>query len=390
MAEKAFVTPEVLRWARKTAKMNEQTAAEKISVSADRIREWELGLGQPTIKQAQKLAKVYRRPFALLFLPEVPKDFKPLEDFRKPGSKDLTTSSIFIIREIQQKQTWARESYLNEKQEPLPFIGRFSLENRPKDVADDILQVLGINPSKYISGNPLREWIDSAETNGIFIARTSNIHSRLLIDSDELQGFAIADHFAPFIFVNSEDWNTAQLFTLVHELAHLWIAASGISNAVNFDQIKGNTYHKVERFCNEVAASALMPEKLLRSENISEFSDLKDLSAVSRKYGVSSFALLVRLLNLNIISNGRYQNLKQLAAAEYNSYIVKEAEQREKQKTREGGPNYYLLQCNKNGRLFTQIVLDAYRGGNINPTLASDLLNVRITKFQKLEAQLYK
>ncbi|MBV6511026.1 MAG: hypothetical protein FMNOHCHN_00505 [Ignavibacteriaceae bacterium] len=390
MAEKAFVTPEVLRWARKTAKMNEQTAAEKISVSADRIREWELGLGQPTIKQAQKLAKVYRRPFALFFLPEAPTDFKPLEDFRKPGSKDLSTSVIFIIREIQQKQAWVRESFLNENKEPLPFIGRFSLENNPQDVAVDILKVLGINPSQYVSGYPLKEWINAAEMSGIFIARTSNIHSRLLIDTDELQGFAIADRIAPFIFINSEDWNTAQLFTLVHELAHLWIAASGISNAIDFDQIKGDTYHTVERFCNEVAASVLMPEKILQSENISNFSDLKDLSSISRKYGVSSFALLVRLLNLHIISNSKYLSLRQQAEAEYNSYIMKEAERKAKQKAKDSGPNYYLLQCNRNGRLFTQIVLDAFRGGSINPTLASDLLNVRITKFQKLEAQLFK
>lgn len=390
MAEKAFVTPGVLRWARKTAKMNEQTAAEKISVSAEKIREWEMGLGQPTIKQAQKLAKVYRRPFALFFLPEVPTDFKPLEDFRKSGSKDLTTSAIFIIREIQQKQAWARESYLNDMKKPLPYIGSYSLGNRPQEVADDILKVLGINPEHYISENPLKEWIDAAETNGIFIARTSYIHSRLLIDADELQGFALADHLAPFVFINSEDWNTAQLFTLVHELAHLWIAASGISNAIDYEQVNAIKYHPVEVFCNEAAASALMPSKILLSENKSAFDDLKGISSVSKKYGVSQFALLVRLLNLKIISNNNYVNLKQQAEAAYNNYLVKEEEKRAKQKAKEGGPNYYLLQRNRNSRLFTQAVLDAFRGGNINPTLASDLLNVRVTKFQKLEAQLYK
>ena len=104
MADKAFITPNVLKWARESAKMSKETAASKASVTIDKLQEWENGTSKPTIKQAQTLAKAYKRPFALFFLPEIPRDFQPLQDFRKSGSKTLTTSSIFIIREIQQKQ----------------------------------------------------------------------------------------------------------------------------------------------------------------------------------------------------------------------------------------------------------------------------------------------
>ena len=122
MADKAFITPNVLKWARESAKMSEETAAAKSSVTITKLQEWECGTSQPTIKQAQTLAKAYKRPFALFFLPEIPRDFQPLQDFRKSGSKTLTTSSIFIIREIQQKQAWISDAYADNDENMLPFV----------------------------------------------------------------------------------------------------------------------------------------------------------------------------------------------------------------------------------------------------------------------------
>jgi transcriptional regulator with XRE-family HTH domain len=78
MADKAFITPNVLKWARESARMSEETAAAKVSVTVEKFKEWEAGTNQPTIRQAQTLAKAYKRPFALFFLPEIPRDFQPL------------------------------------------------------------------------------------------------------------------------------------------------------------------------------------------------------------------------------------------------------------------------------------------------------------------------
>nr|MBI1230403.1 ImmA/IrrE family metallo-endopeptidase [Cytophagales bacterium] len=348
------------------------------------------GESQPTIRQAQTLAKAYKRPFALFFLPDIPRDFQPLQDFRKPGAKPLTTSSIFIIREIQQKQAWISDVNSENKEEKSPFVGRFSIKDDPKNVAQDILDALKINPAFYKSENPIKEWINAAEKNGIFVSRTSFIHSRLKLDSEELQGFAIADPHAPFVFVNSEDWNAPQLFTLVHELAHIWIAESGISNAVEPNLTYKDKFHPVELFCNEVAANALMPEELVFSFDSSSFQNSEGIFQVAKQLGVSSFALLVRTLNLNIISTFDYQKLKKQADISYADYLSREAEKkaRQKEKDKPGGPNYFMLQLNRNSRLFTQTVLDAFRGGFIEPTLASSLLNVQVNKFQKLESQL--
>ena len=392
MADKAFITPNVLKWARESARMTKEIAAAKVFVSVEKLKEWETGTTQPTIRQAQTLAKLYKRPFALFFLPDIPRDFQPLQDFRKSGSKSLTTSSIFIIREIQQKQIWIRDVYAENQEEKRPFVGRFNINDNPQKVAEDILQTLKINPLLYKSDNPIKEWIDAAETNGIFISRTSFIHSRLKLDAEELQGFAIADKHAPFVFVNSEDWNAPQLFTLVHELAHIWIAQTGISNEVEPSLKQKDTFHPVELFCNQVAANALMPKEILLDVDTKLFQSSKDVFKIARQLGVSSFALLVRALNLHIISLATYNNLKKQADKDFAEYLRVEAEKKAKQKEKEkpSGPNYFLLQLNRNSRLFTQTVLDAFRGGYIEPTLASNLLNVQVNKFQKLESQLVR
>ena len=392
MSQKAYITPKVLQWARESARMPIEIAAAKVSVSVTRLKEWEEGTDQPTIKQAQTLAKAYKRPFALFFLPEIPRDFQPLQDFRTKGAKELTTSSIFIIREIQLKQSWMSDVYSENNEKPLPFVGRFSITDDPVKVANDILKELKIHPESYNSDNPIKEWINAAESKGIFISRTSFIHSRLKLDSDELQGFGIADKFAPFVFINSDDWNAPQLFTLVHEPAHIWIAETGISNEIE-PGIKSKTkFHPVELFCNEVAANALMPQYIVTAFNQNTFKDVKEVFKAAKTLGVSSFAFLVRAFNLDLIPQKVYYTLKDEAAIEFEAYVKREEEKKAKQKKKEkpGGPNYFLLQLNRNSRLFTQTVLDAFRGGNIEPTTASNLLNVQVNKFQKLEAQIVK
>jgi len=129
-----------------------------------------------------------------------------------------------------------------------------------------------------------------------------------------------------------------------------------------------------------------MPENSFK-ENFNE----RNLQKTANIYNVSSYAVIVRALNLNIITYKQYQILKNNIQIEYNDFLKREVDKKEelKKKGGKGGPDYFLLQINKNSRLFTQVVLDAYKGGMIEPTLASSLLNVKIDKFSRLEAILY-
>lgn len=386
MSNIANVTPEVLKWARTTAHIPLEIAASKLSIDVNKLISWESGTSKPTINQAKKLSKIYKRPFAMLFLREIPLDFQPLQDFRKKGSKALSTASVFIIREIQQKQAWVSELNQEDISQKRNFVGRFTIKDNPKDIANDILNELHIDPLNYKEDNPLLEWIKSAEKKGIFIARSSFLHTKMKFDPAEFLGFSIADPFAPFIFINSNDWNNSQLFTLVHELAHLWLASSGISNLSEKDD-NFSSFPTIELFCNEVAANVLMPESSFK-----QIFDINNIPSVSNFFNVSSYAVIVRAFKLNLITSLEYKKIKNKLNKEYIEFLKIEAAKKELQKKEGniGGPNPFLLQINKNSRLFTHVVLDAYNGGIIEPTIASSLLNVRVNKFTRLEEFLYK
>ena len=384
MPDKAYLTPKVLKWARESARINVEDAAKKVRVSSERLITWEEGIDYPTIRQAKVLAKSYRRPFSLFFLPEIPKDFHPLQDFRRDDSQKLDTATLFIIREVQQKQHWISELFEESGENELSYVGKFSLEDDPKVVARDILNSLNINPGNY-SKTPINEWIDKAELAGVFVSRTSFLHSNLTLDKDIIQGFAIADKYAPFVFINSKDWKAPQLFTLVHELAHIWIAKSGVSNEVDIDYKDKSKFHPVELFCNEVAANALMPVNIVSQFESSVFDSNKEIFNEAKNLGVSSLALLVRARNLNLITHSEYKILKKNAHEEFELFLQKKELKKEKQKRQDSGPSPYLLRLNKNSKLFTRIVMDSFNAGLISASIASTLLNTPINNFQKFE-----
>lgn len=390
MGDKASITPGVLKWARETAKLPLPVAAGKVPVSTDRLQEWENGVSQPTINQAMKLAKVYKRPFAVLFLPVPPNDFLPLQDFRRTNAIPLGTASTFIIRELQQKQSWIGDFLKEENEYPLSFVGKYTITANPVEVAKDILRTLQLRPGDYKAVASMKDWIQKIEAKGIFVSRASFINARLKLNREELQGFAIADKYAPLVFINSDDWSAPQLFTLLHEIAHIWIAESGISNEIAADLSRDGKYHPVELFCNEVAANVLMPEGIMRELGDDVFVAGNSVFLTAKAMGVSSFALLVRAYNLGLISLEKYRRLKQEADREFQLFRQKEEEKRMKQKESEGGPSPYRLLVNKNGQLFTQVVIDAYRNGLIQPTEASRLLNTPTNRFPKLENYIYK
>lgn len=390
MSEKAHINPEVLAWARKSANISVERAAQCVMRSTEKLREWENGEDQPTIKQAEKLAQLYSRPFAVFFLPRVPNDFQTLQDFRSKNRGEFSTAFIFMMREVQQKQIWASDAFRESGEDEVAFVGRFSRRHSVEVVASDIRKTLGIEhlPTGV---KPLKYWIEKAEALRIFVSLSSNFHSRLKLNSEEVKGFAIADKFAPFIFLNSEDWENAQLFTLVHELAHLWINESGISvdTQVAFRDGEQRDINPVEVFCNKVAASALLPRtQLLSATHVSGELSFNKIEALSRKFGVSTLTMLYRLHDLNAITASQLGMWKKLSDKIYEQFL----KNREAAQTveREGGPNYYILQMRRNGRAFSQLVLDFYKGGFLSGSEASTLLKVKLNNLPKFEKHLYR
>ncbi len=390
MTSKAKINPEILKWARKTSKISLEKSASTISKTCktDRIKEWESHDCKdfPSVKQVEKLARLYRRPIDVFYLPYIPKDFPPLKDFRSNSDTGLNTALIFMMREIQEKQEWLSNFLLKKKEKKLEFSGKFNIKSSTDIVAKDIRKTLNIGtiPSTQ---KPLKYWIEKAESKRIFISLSSNYHTRLKLDSDLFKGFVIADKYAPFIFLNSDDWDHGQILTLVHELAHIWIGVSGISGESEFKNNSSNGIHPVENFCSEVAIKALLPDDeltaLLPKQNELTF---KHINRLSRKFGVSNSSLLNRALSIQLLNKEKYDAFQKDADNLWKEYLFKESQK----KKSSGGPNYYIMQLRRSSKSFANIVMDFYKSGKVSGFDASRLLKVKEGNFQKFEKYIYK
>lgn len=140
------------------------------------------------------------------------KDFTILRDFRNNKAKGaFTTGLIFMMREVQQKQEWMKNLLTESEAKELPFIGKFTTFHDPAKVAQDIRSTLGIRTNEIASNpEPLKYFIERVESNRIFVSQSSNYHNKMLLDSDEIKGFAITDN-TRLLFIKSEDWKNAQV-----------------------------------------------------------------------------------------------------------------------------------------------------------------------------------
>ncbi len=388
MGKKVKVNKEILKWARTSARVSLEKAARTVSKSckADRIKEWESpdGKDSPTESQLKKLARLYRRPREVFNLPYIPADFPKLKDFRK-DKEEPDTGTLFIMREIQEKQDWLKNFNRKNKARKLSFIGKYTIKSDAETVARDIRKTLGINMATN-SLKPLKYWIDRAEEIGIYVALSSNFHTRLKLNSDVFKAFAIADSFAPFIFLNSEDWDEGQLFTFAHELAHLWIGVSGISNDTGL-LTDTDALHPVEKFCNEVATRVLMP-----TEDLSLFLpsspeiSFKHIAKAGRKLGLSHKKIILQAVKTGLIDSASSGSLLKEADERWKEFLDKEAR---KPKSK-GGPNYYIMQLRRNSRAFSNIVLDSYKKGKLSGQDAGRLLNMREANFVKFENYVFR
>ncbi|HNP98855.1 MAG TPA: XRE family transcriptional regulator [Bacteroidia bacterium] len=390
MSQKANINREVLKWARKTARITLEKAAATIgkTCKVERIKDWESpdGTEWPSVKQVEKLARLYRRPVDVFYLKYIPKDFPALKDFRKNKDEGLSTALIFMMREIQEKQEWLSKFLAGNREKKIEFVGKYTIKSPVETVAKDIRKTLNIQPGKA-DLKPLKHWIDQAESKRIFVTLSSNFHTRLKLDSDTFKGFAIADKYAPFIFINADDWDHGQLFSLVHELAHIWIGVSGISNDTGLTAEDPSGLHVVEKFCRLVAEEALLPQtELAPFLQVKGELMLKHIAKAGRRLGVSNQAILARAFRLELINEEIFRNMMKEADQAWKEFLIKEA----KKPKSSGGPNYYIMQLRRSSRSFTNLVMDVYKSGKVNGEQASRLLSVREGNFAKYEKYIYK
>ncbi len=345
----ALVTPSVLRWARERASLEPEDLAQKLSVKPDRILDWEVGKNRPTFRQAENLARVTHVSLGFLFLPGPPKETLPIPDLRTAGSRAVGEISVDlrdVILDALRKQDWYRDYLRAQGAETLAFVGRFGLDSRAEEIAADIIQTLAIRPVDR-KGNYerfLETLIAKSEETGILVLRNGVVghNTKRPLDVGEFRGFAIADDYAPLIFINNADAKAGQIFTLVHELAHIWLGQSGISDLTL--RVATGKHQKVERLCNEVAGEVLVPSQELVGLWRADYSLSENGEEVASVFKVSTVVIGFRLAKLGLVS--------QKQAADFY-----DQEKKKWRKQSGSGGQFYYTAPVRNSKLFTAAVI---------------------------------
>ncbi len=263
----------------------------------------------------------------------------------------------------------------------MPFVGRFNIDSRAEQVAADIRQTLRISQlwhQRSLTRDKFyRELVRRAETNGITVLRNSvvgnNTHRQL--NSDEFQGFAISDRLAPLIFINQSDYRSAQIFTFAHELVHVWMGLSGVSHLDYFAK-PSQQVHDAERITDAAAAETLVPADDFDLRWDAAAGVGSNLQRLAGFYRVSSFVILRRAYELNRITFDVFRK-------QHDDLLSKILPRR---KTGGGGGRNAIFA--RNGVVLTTTILYSLMEGRISPSLASELLNIRIVRLRGLEDHL--
>ena len=370
----ALIHPAMLRWARERLEWPPEYVAKKVPVKPEKFAMWELGKAYPTFRQAQTLARSLRIPFGYLFLSKPPDEALPIPDLRTISDEQyfqLSVDFLDTLNDALRKQDWYREYLQREGAEPLPFIARYSIDDSVVEVAKDISSTLEIDSRLRRDARNWQDFlslfIEKVESAGILVMRNSVVKNNNYrpLSVEEFRGFALSDNLAPMIFINSRDAKAAQIFTLAHELVHLWIGKSAISNP-NLAHGSTEEEYKIERFCNLVAAEVLTPQGDFLQRWSDQESLEENIAGLTRYYKVSSVVVLRRALDLERITRDSF----------FKQYKLELEKQKPVRQSSGGDP--YATYWTRNSKRLTQAIVSAAFEGRLLYRDAASLLGVKV------------
>lgn len=374
----AYVTPQLVTWAIKRSGLGYDTLEEKLKVNQAEIVDWEKGKTQPTFSKAITLADLLRVPFGYFFLSKPPETDVPLPDLRTLTGKPRKPSPDFleVLYGVLTKQEWYQEYAREQGAKKIRFVSSMDEEAGVEAVATKIRDALSINGELREVAHDWNKYlallIAQAEKAGILVMRSGLVgnDTRRTLSPDEFQGFSITDDYAPLIFINAQDFKRAQIFTLAHELAHIWLGESGICYSAEAPVGRGG--QNFETFCDAVAAEILVPKTEFVAEWESHPNELP-INKLARTFWVSTFVILRRAHETQKITRTQFHDL-----------LKRESAKRSGVKRGGGGGDYYGPVVNRHSSKLTKAVIrDVYEGG----TLIRDgarLLDLKPHTFAKL------
>lgn len=368
------VKPELLEWACERAGVD----ADALTKKFPKIGQWLEGSLNPTFKQAQDFARATHTPIGYLFLDQPPAELLPIPDFRTLESLQVDRPSPDLLDTIylcQQRQDWYRQYVPLAGGKPVDFVGSSSTDADVVNVAREIRRALKFQPADLSKASDMegaiRIILDKADEAGVLVMVSgvvgNNTHRPL--DPGEFRGFALADPYAPLIFINGADTKAGQMFTLAHELAHLWLGESGVSDMTTASQPRA----AVEQWCNAVAAETLVP----LNEFNAALQTNEDLWQATRRlagwFRVSTLVVLRRMKDSGKISADEHAR-----AFDEESRRLRSIMRAKKEKG--GGGNYYLTANRRLSERFARAVIASTWEGQSTFTEAFRLLGCRNVK----------
>jgi Zn-dependent peptidase ImmA (M78 family) len=350
------VSGAVLRWALERSSKDIPTFREKFP----KLQEWLEEQSQPTLRQLEALARATSTPLGYFFLAKPPEERLPIPLFRTQANGHPHRPSPDLLETVQtmeRRQAWVREYLVEEGQQALPFVRSAKLIEEPERIAGEMRSVLGLElawAAKLATwSEALKELQKKMEAAWILVVVNGIVgnNTRRKLDPEEFRGFVLVDEYAPLVFVNGADAKAAQMFTLAHELAHLWFGSSAAFDLRELQPADDDT----ERACNRVAAEFLVPERELKESWSSLTQNSDRFQLLARRFKVSELVAARRALDLALISRGAFLDF-------YRSYL--QNERRKASKVSSGG-DFYANQNYRIGRRFAETVVRAAREGKL-------------------------
>jgi Zn-dependent peptidase ImmA (M78 family)/transcriptional regulator with XRE-family HTH domain len=367
------IRPELLRWARERAGIHD--VGDLIS-RFPKLGDWETGEAQPTLKQLEAFAQTLHVPIGYLFLSEPPVERLPIPDFRTHGGRGVRRTSpdlLDMLYACQERQGWYRDFALTVRMSEAAFVGSADLGERPQDVAARMAETLGFDVAARAAcrtwEEALRLFIAQADAAGVLVMVSGVVlsNNRRILDPEEFRGFALADKRAPLVFINGADTKSGQMFTLAHELAHLWLGSSAISDA-SAAPLYG--YRREEVWCNAVAAELLVPLAVLRPAIERDEPLDRAMQRLARQFKVSTLVILRRLLDAGALDRPAFDR----AWAEERTRL------RELARSAGGGGDFYRTTLSRVSRRFARALVESTLEGQTLYRDAFRMLGVKKTE----------
>lgn len=374
---RVHVNPEILKWAAQRSGKSDE-----IEGAFPQWIKWINNESQPTLKQLETLAKKTSTPLGFFLLKTPPVERLPIPHYRTINDRNIDGPSPDLMESVQtlkRRQDWIRDLLIEEGLEPLHFIGKATTEDNPNYIADQMRRELGLEngwASRCTNWeDAFRMLINKAESLRIYVVVNgvvgNNSHRKLNVN--EFRGFVLVDDYAPFIFINGADGKAAQMFTLAHELAHIWY---GESAAFDLQSLQPAN-NKIEEACNLVAAEFLVPESELCNywPEVKRYDDRFNM--VSRRFKVSEVVSARRALDLNLISREEFFDF-------YENRFISQLNNNQNS----SGGNFYATQKFRIGPRFAETVIRSTLEGKLLYRDAYQLTGLRGETFSKFAARL--